>query len=147
MVPIDRRQRMGSATLAACGVVLAAVRRNHFPIAAKPSGNNHPLALVWFSVQVSGVLCRVLFTMQTDVPTGRSWWWACYFARCSWCSAFLRENSRRIPTFSKRRIGWFAPRALRRLLINCSRAGVRPPQSAAPSPEPLVSRISPWPYF
>jgi hypothetical protein len=33
---------------------------------------------------VSGVLCRVLFIMQTDGPTGKLCWLACYFARRSW---------------------------------------------------------------
>src|ERR1700676_2913736 len=66
----------------ACGVVLAAVRRNPFPIAAKPSGNNRPLALAsvkhpfseLFSEVLVSVLCRVLFTTQTDAPSGKLCW-------------------------------------------------------------------------
>ena len=38
--PADRSR----PALPARGVVLAAVRRNHFPLAAKPSGNSHSLA-------------------------------------------------------------------------------------------------------
>jgi len=62
----------------ACAV-LGVGRRNNFPIAAKPSGNNHPLASAAikhvFSVKsCSECLCRVRFTAQTDPPIGRLCW-------------------------------------------------------------------------
>jgi hypothetical protein len=44
-VPGDRCHRRAGLCRPAGGVVKAGSRRNHFPIAAKPSGNDHQLAL------------------------------------------------------------------------------------------------------
>jgi hypothetical protein len=42
--PPDRSRRRGRPRCPPAVLFLAAVRRNHFPLAAKPSGNSHSLA-------------------------------------------------------------------------------------------------------
>ena len=53
----------GSPAAFVCGAVTV-VRRNHFPIAAKPSGNNHPLAYGDIKYVVSVKLCSECFYVE-----------------------------------------------------------------------------------
>jgi hypothetical protein len=79
----------GSPTLPACGVVLAAIRRNHFPIATKLSGNNHPLAFAPIKHPFSVKLCSECFMSSSFHNADRRTYRKVMLVGLLFCAAFV----------------------------------------------------------
>ena len=68
---------------------LLGVRRNHFPIAAKPSGNNHPLAFAPIKHAFSVKLCSECFMSSSFHSADRRTYWKVMLVGLLFCAAFV----------------------------------------------------------
>ena len=78
----------GLASAAVCGAV-AEVRRNHFPIAAKPSGNNRPLASAAIKHVFSVKLCCECFMSSSFHSADRRTYRKVMLVGLLFCAAFV----------------------------------------------------------